>query len=225
MSASTTTNLQLTQAVLQRHTGAETGPREPHRLLIEGIADRSWVAELGQEGLSRVEKAMKAVAAAWQSSEAATKADRLGRELNVALSAETEALRRAAHLEVELASRLEQGAETAGVEGDLAVAKADLARLAVKADVLRHLHERAHAASRDRLRNSLEAARLKIHQDARQEYGAALHALEKTIAEYFPAVNRSGYVYSLTRSADLSEHHLRLAGIDQPARLNVPAPE
>jgi hypothetical protein len=128
-------------------------------------------------------------------------------------------------LEVELASRLEQGAETDGVEGDLAVAKADLARLAVKADVLRHLHERAHSASRESLRSSLDAARLEVHQDARREYGAALSALEKAIAEHFPAVNRSGYVYSLTRSADLTEHHLRLAGIDQSARSDLPAPE
>ncbi len=213
----TTSPLQLTQAVLQRRVGAETGPHEPNMLLLEGVADRGWVSELGRQGLVRVEEAMKAVVAAWRSSDAAGKAERLGRELAAAESAEGESRRRSAALEGELAARLDAGDDTADVEDQLAVAKSDLARLAVRAGVLRHLLDRARSDARDRLRRGLEAARLKLHQQAREEHQAALRALEQLVAEHFPAVNRSGYVFSLTKTADVTEHHVRLAGIDEPA--------
>ena len=67
---------------------------------------------------------------------------------------------------------------------------------------------------RDRLRRSLEAVRLKLHQESRREHETALRTLERIVAEHFPAVNCSGYIYSLTKTADVTEHHLRLAGFD-----------
>ncbi len=217
MSETTPGPLQLTQAVLQRRMGADTGPHEPNVLLVEGMADRGWVAELGRRGLARVEEAMQAVTAAWRSSDAAAKTDRLARELAAAEEAGAEARRRAGALEGELAARLDAGEDTAAVEDRLAAAKSELARVAVRAGVLRHLLDRARAEARDRLRRGLEAARLRLHQEARQEHQAALRGLERLVAEHFPAVNRSGYVFSLTKTADVTEHHLRLAGFEPPA--------
>lgn len=216
MSDTTPSPLQLTQAVLQRRVGADTGPHEPNLLLIEAVAERGWVAELGRQGLARVDEAMKEAAAAWRSSEAATKADRLARELAAAESAEGEARRGAGALEAELSARLDAGEDTTDVENRLAAAKSDLARVAVRAGVLRHLLDKARGEARDRLRRGLEAARLKVHQQARGEHQAALRALEQLVTEHFPAVNRSGYVFSLTKTADVTEHHLRMAGFDQP---------
>jgi hypothetical protein len=221
MSDTTPSPLQLTQAVLQRRVGADTGPHEPNVLLIEGVADRDWVFDLGRTGMSRVEEAMKAVTAAWRSSDAAGKVDRLGRELAASEEAEGEARRRAGALEGELAARLDAGEDTADIEDRLAAAKSDLAKVAVRAGVLRHLLDRARAEARDRLRRGLEAARLRMHQRARLEHQSAVRALQRLVAEHFPAVNRSGYVFSLTKTADLTEHHLRLAGFDQPAAETV----
>jgi hypothetical protein len=215
MSDMTPSNLQLTQAVLQRRVGADIGPHEPNVLLIEGIADRVWVADLGRQGLARVEEAMKDVIGTWRSSDAAAKAARLGHELTAAESTEGEARRVASALEGELAARLDAGEDTADVEDQLTSAKSDLARVAVRAGVLRRLLDRARSDARDRLRRSLETVRLKIHQEARQEHQTALRALEQIVTDHFPAVNRSGYVFSLTKSAEVTEHHLRLAGFDQ----------
>ena len=82
MSDTTSSNLQLTQAVLQRRIGSDIGPHDPNVLLIEGVAERGWVSALGRQGLTRVEEAMKAVTAAWRSSDPAAKADRLGPRLH-----------------------------------------------------------------------------------------------------------------------------------------------
>jgi hypothetical protein len=217
MSETMPSNLQLTQAILQRRVGADTGPQEPNTLLIEGAADRSWVSELGRQGLTRVEQAMQAVTDAWRTSDAAAKADRLGRELTTAESAEGDARRRATTLEGELAARLDAGEDTAAVEDELASVKSELARVTVRAGVLRHLLDKARSEARDRLWRGLEAVRLRVHQEARREHQAALRDLEQLIVEHFPAVNRSGYVFALTKTADVTEHHLRLAGFDQMA--------
>jgi hypothetical protein len=223
MSEMTTTNLQLTRAVLQRRIGADAGPHEPNVLVIEGVAERGWVSELGRQGLSRVEEAMSAVTSSWRSSDAAVKADRLAHELAAAESAEGDARRTASSLEADLAGRLDAGEDTADVEDRLASAKSDLARVAVRAGVLRHLLDRARMGARDRLRQNLEAARLQVHQEAREEHQAALRVLEETVAEHFPEVNRSGYVFSLTKTADVTEHHLRLAGFDRTVESSPPA--
>jgi hypothetical protein len=214
MSDTTPGNLQLTQAVLQRRIGADIGPREPNVLLIEGIADRDWVSELGRQARIRVEETMTAVTAAWQLSDAATKVDRLARELTAGETAEGESRRIASAREAELAARLDAGQDTARVEDQLAVTKAELARVAVRASVLRHLLDKARAEARDQLRRGLEAARLKIQEEARQEHQMALRFLEQVVAEHFPAVNQSGYVFSLTKTAEVTEHYLRLAGFD-----------
>jgi hypothetical protein len=215
MSKTTTSNVQLTRAVLQRCIGADAGPHEPNVLVIEGLAERDWVSELGRQGLSRVEEVMSAVTSSWRSSDTAVKADRLAHELAAAESSEGESRRTASSLEAELATRLDAGEDTADVEDRLASAKSDLARVAVRAGVLRHLLDRARSEARDRLRTSLEAARLKVHQEAREEHQAALRVLEEVVAQHFPEVNQSGYVFSLTKTADVTEHHLRLAGFDQ----------
>jgi hypothetical protein len=214
MSETTTSNLQLTRAVLQRRIGADAGPHEPNVLVIEGVAERDWVSELGRQGLARVEETMSAVTSSWRSSDAAVKADRLAYELAAAESAEGEARRTASALEGELAARLDAGEDTTDVEDQLASAKSDLARVAVRAGVLRHLLDRARSEARDQLRQSLEAARLQVHQEAREEHREALRLLEEAVAEHFPEVNRSGYVFSLTKTTDVTEHHLRLAGFD-----------
>jgi hypothetical protein len=214
MTDTSTGNVQLTQAVLQRRIGADTRPNEPNVLLIEGMAERGWVGELGRQGRARVDEAMKSAVIAWRSSESAAKVDRLARELTAAESAEGEARRVAARLEDELAARLDAGEDTAIVEENLAAAKSELARVAVRASVLRHLHDKAHSQARERLGQALEAARLEVHQEARQEHQAALRMLEQVVAEHFPAVNRSGYVFSLTKTADVCEHHLRLTGYE-----------
>jgi hypothetical protein len=216
MSETTLSNLQLTRAVLQRRIGADAGPHEPNVLLIEGVAERSWVAELGRQGLSRVEEAMTAATAEWRSSDAAAKADRLAHELSAAESAEGEARHSASTLEEELVARLDAGKHTESIENQLAKAKSELARVTVRASVLRHLHDKARSESRDRLWKTLEAARLRVHQEAREEHQVALRALEQVVTEHFPEVNRSGYVFSLTKTADVTEHHLRLAGFDRP---------
>jgi hypothetical protein len=222
MSDTMPNNLQLTQAVLQRRIGADTGPHEPNVLLIEGLADRNWVTELGRQGVARVEEAMKAVTASWRSSDVAAKAERLERELAAAESAEGEARRVAASLDGDLAARLDAGDDTTAVEDQLASAKSALARVSVRAGVLRHLLEKARSEARDHLRRALEAVRLQVHREARQEHQAALRALAAVILEQFPAVNRSGYVFSLTKSADVTEHHLRLAGFEPRVTSNQP---
>lgn len=214
MSETTHANLQLTQAVLQRRIGADAGLHEPNVLLIEGTADRGWVSELGRQGLGRVEEAMHAVTESWRSSDAAAKADRLGRELTAAQAAEGEARRAACALEAELAACLDAGTDSDAVEDQLTAAKTELARVAVRAGVLRHLLDKARSDARDRLRRNLESVRLTIHQEARHEHQTALRALEQVVTEYFPAVNRSGYIFSLTKTADVTEHHLRLAGFE-----------
>jgi hypothetical protein len=214
MSDTTRNNLQLTQAILQRRIGADSSPHEPNVLSIEGVADRGWVSDLSRQGLARVEEAMTDVTESWRLSDAALKTDRLGRELTAAESAEGEGRRIAAALEVELATRLDAGEDTTAVEDQLAAAKSDLARVAVRAGVLRHLLDRARAEARDRLRRALETVRLELHQQARLEHQAALRTLEQVVADHFPEVNRSGYVFSLTKTAEVTEHHLRLAGLD-----------
>jgi hypothetical protein len=214
MSDTMASKLQLTQAVLQRRIGADTGPHEPNVLLIEGVADRGWVSELGRQARARVDEAMKAVTASWRSSDAAVKAERLGRELAAAESAEGEARRIASGLENELAARLDAGKETADVEDQLSEARSEQARKTVRASVLRHLCDKAQVDSRNHLRQALESARLKAHQEARQEHHAALRMLEQVVSEHFPAVNRSGYLFSLTKTADVTDHHLRLAGFE-----------
>jgi hypothetical protein len=214
MSDTTNGHLQLTQAVLQRRIGAETGPHEPNILLIEGVAERGWVAELGREGLARVEQAMHAAAESWRSCDAAAKADRLVRECAAAEEAEGAARRLASSLEVELADALDEGSDTAAVEDRLAAAKSELARRAVRSGVLRHLLDRARSEARDRLRRALEEVRLQLQEQARLQHQKALRELQQVVAEHFPAVNCSGYVFALTKSADVTEHHLRLAGLD-----------
>ena len=62
-----------------------------------------------------------------------------------------------------------------------------------------------------------------MHQEAREEHQAALRLLEEVVAERFPEVNRSGYVFSLTKTAEVTEHHLRLAGFDRPVESNLRA--
>ena len=214
MSDTTTNPLQLTQAILQRRLGVDTSPHEPNVLLIEGVADRGWVTDLGRQGLARVEEAMAAVTAAWQTSDSTRKASRLESELMAAESAEGDSHRRAAALEKELAARLDGGEDASAVEDLLASEKSDLARLTVRASVLRHLLDKARARARDQLRRNLEATRLQLHQQAREEHQTAVQELQQLIIDRFPAVNRSGYVFSLTNTADVTEHHLRLAGFE-----------
>jgi hypothetical protein len=117
-------------------------------------------------------------------------------------------------LEDDLAAALDDGSDATPVEGQLVAAKSDLARLAIRSGVLRHLLDRARSEARDRLRRTLEGVRLQLHQEARQQHHEALRELQLAVAEHFPAVNRSGYVFALTKSSDITEHHLRLAGFD-----------
>jgi hypothetical protein len=84
----------------------------------------------------------------------------------------------------------------------------------VRSGVLRHLLDKARAEARDQLRRALEGIRLNLHQEARREHQAALRALESVVIEHFPAVNQSGYVFTLTKTAEVTEHHLRLAGFE-----------
>jgi hypothetical protein len=215
MNDSSSSNLQLTQAVLQRRIGADAGPHEPNVLLIEGIADREWVCELGRQGLARVENAMSAVTSSWRSCAAAAKVDRLSQDLTAAEHAEGEARRTATSLEGELGARLDAGDDTSDIEDQLTAAKTTLARAVVRASVLRHLLDRARSAARALLREGLEMARLKVHEEARLEHQLALRELETLILGHFPTVNRSAYVFSLTKTAELTEHHLRSAGFQQ----------
>jgi hypothetical protein len=218
MSDPTKGQVQLTQAVLQRRIGADTGLHEPNVLLIEGLAERGWVSGLGRQALARVEECMREVTDTWRRSDTAMKADRLIRESTAAEAAEGEARRLAATLEDELATALDECRDTAAVEDRLAAAKSELARVTVRAGVLRHLLDKARAEARAELRRALEGVRLNLHQQARLEHQAALRALESVVIEHFPAVNQSGYVFTLTKTAEVTEHHLCLAGFEpQPA--------
>jgi hypothetical protein len=214
MSDPTQEHVQLSQAVLQRRIGADTGPHEPNVLLIEGVAERGWVSELGRQALARVEESMREVTETWRWSDTAMKADRLIRESTAAEAAEGEARRLAATLEDELAAALDEGRNTAAVEDRLAAAKSELARVTVRAGVLRHLLDKARSEARDELRRALEGVRLNLHQEARLEHQAAMRALELVVIEHFPAVNQSGYVFALTKTAEVTEHHLRLADFE-----------